>query len=486
VISLQEALEVGARRICCDCVGESFLSKEIANEGDLDDCSYCGLKKKTITIENLAGRVKNVLNEHFDRTSTEPEGYEVFLQKEGTWDRRGNPIVEVIAEIALIDEKPAIDVQEFLDDDAFDFDLAAIGEESPYDSEAHYEMKGPDDSELQIRWAEFESGIKTKSRFFSKSAQSTLNSIFGAVATLRTSDGRPVVVNAGPNENLNAIHRARVFYSNADLEKALARPDLELGPPPFKFAKTGRMNPEGISVFYGATGEEVAIAEVRPAVGSRVVVARFKFLNQMRLLDVDALRDVLIQGSIFDPFHLGRLQHAKFLERLSARISRPIMPTDESFDYLVTQAISEYLSELVDPPFDGVIFRSAQFSNPHGKQNVVLFHHAARVKLLDISNVKNISANSGQLSDDEGDIYYSVWENKPEKRTGDDEDENETDPSYFMPSKSLFADVVDDLREVTLEVDIKDVKVHHIEAVNFRTKSFLVDRHQGDLDNLPF
>jgi len=65
------------------------------------------------------------------------------------------------------------------------------------------------------------------------------------------------------------------------------------------------------------------------------------------------------------------------------------MPTDEAFDYLITQAIADYLATEVN--LDGIIYPSAQAG---GKgQNVVLFHNAARVKRMELPPGTEISAN---------------------------------------------------------------------------------------------
>jgi hypothetical protein len=46
------------KRICYACVGEDFLCAAIKKEGDKGICSYCGEKRKTITIEGLADYVE--------------------------------------------------------------------------------------------------------------------------------------------------------------------------------------------------------------------------------------------------------------------------------------------------------------------------------------------------------------------------------------------------------------------------------------------
>jgi len=65
-------------------------------------------------------------------------------------------------------------------------------------------------------------------------------------------------------------------------------------------------------VFYGATDPDVALAEIRPPVGSRVVVGKFGLQRPLRLLDVAALESVFVKGSIFDGGYIRRLEQAKF------------------------------------------------------------------------------------------------------------------------------------------------------------------------------
>ncbi|MCB2401972.1 RES family NAD+ phosphorylase [Rhizobium ruizarguesonis] len=51
--------------------------------------------------------------------------------------------------------------------------------------------------------------------------------------------------------------------------------------------------------------------------------------------------------------------------------SRPVMPDDQEFDYLPTQAVADFLATETVTPLDGIIFPSVQVAG--GKQNVVLF-----------------------------------------------------------------------------------------------------------------
>ena len=364
------------------------------------------------------------------------------------WDRHGSPVVDTIAESAGIDDSIATDVQKILEERHADMEAAQMGEECEFDSDSHYEEKGPNDIELREGWRYFERSLKTEARFFNRYAQATLGKLFDGLAEHATRDGRRVVVQAGPGEEIASLHRARVFQAMEPLEEALKRPDIGLGPPPYSVAGGGRMNAYGISVFYGALEPLVAIGEIRPPVGSRVIVGRFTLLRPLRLLDVEALKSVFIRGSIFDGAYIGQLERAKFLGRLSGRITRPVMPSDEPSDYLVTQAIADYLASEVK--LDGIVYPSAQGGGE--KKNVVLFHHAACVKPLDLPTGTELTSNTTTDTEDGPEASYWVWEAVPPEKP---KPEGAPDPLaiYDFAIPDIDAEDYDDRKEA-LEIDL--------------------------------
>ena len=226
-----------------------------------------------------------------------------------------------------------------------------------------------------------------------------------------STEGAPLVVDAGPGTSLSGIYRARVFQSDDRLVAALCRPDQQLGSPPASLATAGRMNARGVSVFYGANDPRVAIAEVRPPVGSQVAVARFEIVRPLRLLDLTALRTVSEGGSIFDPELASRMERAMFLRSLSQRLTRPVMPDDEDFDYLPTQAIADFLATQNQPTIDGIMFPSVQVAGD--ALNVVLFYKAALVGTIELPKGTEIKAKTGQMYEEGWETEYAVIEEVP-------------------------------------------------------------------------
>jgi hypothetical protein len=141
------------------------------------------------------------------------------------------------------------------------------------------------------------------------------------------------------------------------------------------------------------------------------MIGRFQITRPLKLLDVEALRSIYVEGSIFDPTYIERLKKAKFLASLSSQITKPVMPDDEPFEYFVTQGIADYLATKKEPNLDGIIYRSVQ----HGrsKRNVVLFHRSARVESLDLPRGSEISAHLYEHSDEGTTPDYWVFEQVP-------------------------------------------------------------------------
>lgn len=465
--------ELKEKRLCFNCIGESFLNKAVLTKGLRKKCSYCERIGKSYSIGEMAEEIESAFAEHYVRTSNQPSDYEYALladkELDYDWERKGEEVVYAIMNAAEIPEKAASDIQMVLDDKFGDFDSAMMGEETEFSSDSHYDEKGVDDSSWQIEWRELETSLKSQSRFFNHALAEHLATIFDGIDAMSAWDGRSLIVNAGPTTSLSALYRARVFQSDEKLIKALQDPDQHIGPPPSTHANAGRMNAKGVSVFYGASDSGVALAEVRPPVGSQVVVARFAILRPIRLLDLTALEKVTAKGgSIFDQAYSHHLERAMFLRSLSRRITKPVMPDDEAFEYLITQAIADFLANEGAVNVDGIIFPSVQAD---GKAlNVVLFHKAAKVKGVDLPPGTEVSASLGRMEEDGWETDYSVTEIVPPEK--DKAENSEFDYTRIWDDPSS----VD--REETLGIDLGSIEVHVVKAVEFKADVHSVSRHR--------
>ncbi|MDX6385618.1 MAG: hypothetical protein QOK48_3191 [Blastocatellia bacterium] len=162
--------------------------------------------------------------------------------------------------------------------------------------------------------------------------------------------------------------RARQGIASVEEEFGGERPApysrVEMGPPPSRLAKEGRLNPAGIPYLYLASDIETTIAEVRPWIGLEISVGRFETLRELRTVDTrhDKPNElVLVAGEDFDfkerdPMtYSAEEKEQQIWGDINSAFSEPTSPHDSHLSYLPTQ----YLTELLKVNrYDGVIYKS--------------------------------------------------------------------------------------------------------------------------------
>lgn len=443
----------GDKSICNNCIEEKFLSDLVKSTGTRRTCTYCGKTTKAIFLEHLADRIQTVIEKFFERTPDSPDGFEYAMSKddeiEYEWEREGELVTDVIQSAAEIPRQAAEDVQEILEGRFMSRSREEMGEETEFDMGSQYKFVGNRNKELEEQWNNFENSLRTNTRYFNQPGKTYLDNIFKGLDKLVTPEGGPILI-AGPENPLNAVYRARVFLSDESLHTALSNIVDELGPPASKFAKAGRMNAAGISVFYGATETQTALAEVRPPVGSWVAVARFTFMRELRLLNLAALKNISPRGSLFDDAFTDLMLRVQFLRQLSDKMTIPVMPGQEEIEYLITQAIADYLSMNSTTNLDGIIFPSLQTGDG---SNIVLFHKASRVKPRTLPAGTKTSVKLWEYDEDDRRYpWFTITEEIP-----------------AGPMEGLSFPTHKDPRLVSLAIDEEHIQIHLIQRVQYTT-----------------
>ncbi len=452
--------------ICLDCVGEQYLKEHIKETGKPNTCHYCDKTDlATITISEFADRVGVAFQQHYELTDPNPslEDQALIRDCDYSWERTGKPVLEVIMEAAELEEAPAEDIRKILEERNYDSGKGTIEEEMPYQESSHYEFRISNDYKYHLKWREFERSLQTEARYLNSQGKVILDEVFNGISSYKDNSGNSVIETWDATDDTAMLYRARVFQNQQDLEEALKRPDLHIGPPPFHLANAGRMNAHGIAVFYGATHEDVATSEVQPPVGSRVIIGKFTPQKDLRLLNIKRLKDIPVTESIFDSKHRSQLERVNFLETLSGMIAKPVMPDDEPMEYLVTQVVAEYLGSHDDLKLDGLRYPSIQ--NPSNGDNVVLFYKSSRLAAIGLPPHTKIDVSTGFIVEGRYASCYYIWlgeENETKHTSPRLIDHYDDQPlEYFDPSLA-------DQREVSLSLDIQALKVFHIEGASFR------------------
>ena len=489
-----ESLEQETKRICAWCVGNPWLTTQVEQLGHLGLCAYCWERRRTVPLELLADWAHQVIGSHFVPTPdhpTEPDEF-ITIALGLDWERAGCSPTQIVAQEAGLEESIAKDVVSLLSD-FHSFTARREGSEDPYDDyETRYEAVEPDPKMFWNLWNRVPNEIRHRARFFNTDAERALDNIFGDLSTLQTEHGAPVTRELGASGQDTFVWRARTALSREKAEFILESPAQELGPPPRENATSGRMNPEGIPVFYGAMDLATCIAEVRPPVGSYVVAGRFKLLKAVRILDMDLLQEVYAEPNYFDPHYVDLSNRIAFLKQLVGELARPVMPGDEAREYLATQIVAEYLAQKTSPRLDGILFRSSQMNvqeqNESSEEqvedrNVVLFNHASRVEPIVVTDGVTIEARlpSQNDEDDDENPTITVWELVEADSQGEPEVATTAD---IKTHQDRTADPPQENLAPTLQLDIDSIVVLDIHRMKPAYTKMSTERQRHNKSDL--
>lgn len=374
--------------ICHGCVGDPYTSNEIKKNGSTEErCSYCHSRKKTVPLSELVEPMHRVF-QLFYRVRYDADLYPGY--------NLGSPAEEIIAEDLDVEGDIPGDIYTALQEE-----YNCYPSEDIYDEDYVYKRTDFTSGLLEKKWDEVKSSLQSEARFFNNHVKSFFEKIFNGLENFRTAGGSNAVTCI---DSSTPIFRARKFDSYEKVEEALQHPERHFGPPPHSLATSGRMNARGIPVFYGATTPDIAIAEVRPAVGAYVVVATFLPMKPLRILEMSAL-DTLgeVSGSLFDPAMEEKLSTASFLRKLSRKLTLPVAGNADN-EYLITQAVAEFLSVAVACELDGLSFKSTQQTVEKNEEssplNIVLFSKSSSVQDAELTG-KQYAVNLFEYDYDE-------------------------------------------------------------------------------------
>lgn len=366
--------------ICADCVGEPYLQRLVQDAATSGiPCEYCNGDAPAADLWTVVHLCDEVLDTFFEESS-----HTMAVVHFGRTPA-GNDLQTTISDLTGLPQEAVDVVVEHLASLWYD---AGSGESRYGDDDPWFVLKSSMAEPLGHAWREMEESLRSDVRYFNPKAMELLDTIFGELSNDRDKEGQPVVMEAGPGTSLKTLYRGRVFQTEDALAAALRWPERLLGSPVAGIGAAGRMNGQGQPAFYGATAPEICIAEVRPPVGSRIALAAFEVIRPLRLLDLRRLATVELRPgtSLFDAATRSAAQRRDFLRTFGDRLSAPVVPELQDRDYLVTQAVADYLAAHRMLNVDGIIYPSAQSRRPEeppAGDNIVLFRKACDVSDAD-------------------------------------------------------------------------------------------------------
>ena len=349
--------------VCQDCLGDSMLKRLECVLLEERVCSACTkVTKSALTPERIARFIRKDLPEHFEPNSGLYPGYELNLD-----DVVGQAIgcsSEVVkrAIAACLEDANA-------DEDDFFFQ----GQEycriaSPFESEDHERWCAVGS------WRHIAYELTHGQRFFNDAARSFFEWLIGEALDAKDLErpGTPALVTT--HGFGTSFYRSRIASDEREARSFAENPEIALGAAPKERAANNRMSPAGIPLLYVSRETDTCVAEVRPSIGDTVVVGRFQSTASMKFFDFTALNRWLKHEplSLFDPSYQKRMEHRMLLKYLHEEISRRVRVSDT--DYVMTQALAEFIRYEKRWAFDGIAFQSVQHK---GGVNYALFDRGA-------------------------------------------------------------------------------------------------------------
>lgn len=154
------------------------------------------------------------------------------------------------------------------------------------------------------------------------------------------------------------LYRARKY----DLRQTKPFPLDEMGAPPSEKASQGRLNPVGIPYLYLANNLETAVAEVRPWIGCKLVVAKFVLKKELTAVDFSIKK---CPSNIESGKNFNSAEYM-WKEFITDMFSRPFDPRDD-LAYLPSQYFAEMFKK---EGIDGLIYESSLYEEG---SNLLLF-----------------------------------------------------------------------------------------------------------------
>ncbi|MBQ7192248.1 MAG: RES domain-containing protein [Paludibacteraceae bacterium] len=372
------------KSLCADLYQDPYLRQYIISHSHKGKCSYTNKYTDVISLEEFIEYVMLKIYAHY----TTPDNDDLYLEKSFYDDpeeiipglkRVNGYVTRENAELfdskeELLENIGLISKSDTLNNDI----IACIHNDTWIQKDSMVKTKH---EELSDIWKQFVKMVTHQRRFtfyvlpefddlyFSSEngLQDILSELSNAIRNLLLY--KPLSVNS-------TIYRCRYVENTNEVETF-----EQITSPPNDKASENRMNPAGISMFYGAFNDNTAKIEAKDSEKKVCVVAQFAVKRDLVVLDLTELPPLSFWNDYW--------QELAFIYSFSKEISKPIVKNQGPYEYVPTQIFAEYIrfccSDLKGHDIDGIIFNSSKCRS----KNIVLFYD--QKKSQDVLILENIT-----------------------------------------------------------------------------------------------
>lgn len=370
-ICKQSALDLEDKEsiwVCRSCLGDYMVKSLVGTLQKERTCAVCNrLTSQATNPGRIARFIKRGLTDHFCVDEGIYPGYEMKLDSV-VGLAIGCDSMQVCRAISELLENASADEEDF-----YWPGQEYVRSPSPFESEDHERWFAVSP------WRLIANELVHGQRFFNDRARSFFEQLIGEALEAEDPEcpGKPAVVTSLNKGTI--FFRSRIANGDQQVRAFIGNPGVELGVAPKERAASNRMSSAGVPLLYLSKELDTCISEVRPSIGDTLVVARFTSTAPLKLFDFTMLSRRLQHAklSFFDPRYRQRSEHRMLLEYLHEEISRPVRLNDT--DYVVTQALADFIRYEKRLAFDGIAFRSVQ---REGGTNYVLFDSGASAAII--------------------------------------------------------------------------------------------------------
>jgi RES domain-containing protein len=331
------------------------------------ECDYCGTETDEDSSAPVAEIMEPIGNAVF-KWFNNPEDAGEFWDSEDDCYFSGDEAIDTTEMV-----KSLLDCNEQLFKDIAE---AFVNNEWVETANGHWLGSHPHEL-MTFAWERFADIVKHESRYFFQQTLSSFSNQEDEYESAQQENYNPANFLPTLGELVNKLKLFDTLPTGKTLFRARPKEEgkpfplnaKELGAPPSKYSRAGRMNPAGISYLYLAFEQETALAEVRSLQTS---IGQVEAQRELQVLDLTNLPE---KPSIFDDQHYDELVGLFFIDEFINEITKPIVRDgSEHIEYVPSQVVSEYFAlmfHLEDGKrLDGIKYPS---SVRPGHHNLVLF-----------------------------------------------------------------------------------------------------------------
>jgi hypothetical protein len=168
-------MATGEDLLCWECVNDDALRQWLREEGHVGVCTFCGKRRITCPLHQVAGKIDGVIREFYRPAAMRAHIVEDSDNPQYWQD--GESASDIIQEIAGVEAEVA---------DAVDADLSAAESRDVRDGDDPYPLEHIDAyaGEFMDTWFLFEERLKHEVRFFDDIGKRLLDDLFGDLPSL--------------------------------------------------------------------------------------------------------------------------------------------------------------------------------------------------------------------------------------------------------------------------------------------------------------